>query len=391
MAASGLPEPSLRSWAEFCWNRLPKQQQSSLARVASPLTLGTACSGTDCAVPVFQAIASIAGLAVDHRFSCENEPAKQAWIRGNWPELKTVFDDVRMLGSGSALNVVSGRSEPVPAVDWFVAGFVCKSISMENTQRQQYANCIENSEGQTGETFTGVMRYVLNFCPSIVVLENVEGLLKRVGGSPPPMEGVQSAFLKAGYSFGHCTLDPREFFLPHRRRRVWMWAFRGPDACRRCNSVAATIDLFRCEMQPVMDSILSKAALVGDTAASTLTDRQWAVVDQAQELLLLQRGPRGPGELVDLIVDVAKSTERAARCVGASPCLTTNSLPYRCLTCRVLSPLEALACQGIFREDFVLLGAWAADPKKANLLRNLAGNSFASSVCLAVVFACMVA
>ncbi len=90
---------------------------------------------------------------------------------------------------------------------------------------------------------------------------------------------------------------------------------------------------------------------------------------------------------MDLIVDVARSVQRASSCVGAIPCLLPNSQMYRVFTGQTLTPLEVMACQGLFTEDFPILAMWAAEPKHAALLRDMAGNSFASSVCLAVVIA----
>ncbi len=388
--ASETPEPSLRSWAEWFWGRLSREEQNAL-RVMPSLKVGTMCSGTDCCVPVLHALGTLGGFSIQHTFSCEIDPKKQAWIRGNWPQLKTIFADVGSLGSGFALNVVSGRKEPVPAVQWLVAGFVCKTVSAEHNSRAEFADCIRKGMGATGETFTALMRYVRRFGPSVVVLENVEGLLKRIRGSEPPFLGVKLAFEESGYSFGWRVLDPRSFFLPQRRGRVWMWALRGPDASRRCNAVPVTIANLHCNAKPLLDMLFSKVAqLSKEETSSCLTDRQWAVVEEVERLLREQRGPRA-GELVDVIVDVTRSVERAVYCVGASPCLLPNSLPYRCLSGRVLSPLETMACQGLFVEDFGLLETWGLDPSKARLLRDLAGNSFTSSVCMSVLLACMAA
>ena len=76
---------------------------------------------------------------------------------------------------------------------------------------------------------------------------------------------------------------------------------------------------------------------------------------------------------------------RAPWCVGATPCLVPNSMPFRMLAEATLSPLQVAACQGIFQQDYALLVQWCE--KHPRVVRDLAGNAFSSSVCLATVLA----
>ena len=46
------------------------------------------------------------------------------------------LEDICVLHTGRALNILIGDESDVPDVDLFVAGFVCKSVCTENTQRQ---------------------------------------------------------------------------------------------------------------------------------------------------------------------------------------------------------------------------------------------------------------
>ena len=115
----------------------------------------------------------------------------------------------------------------VPAVDIVIAGFVCKSVSIENKERGQFANCIRDVAGKTGETFEGVMGYVRRYKPAIVICENVEGLVKRNKGREPVINDVRASFINAGYAFDHKVLHSRGYLLSQRRKRCWMWAFRG--------------------------------------------------------------------------------------------------------------------------------------------------------------------
>ena len=87
-----------------------------------------------------------------------------------------------------------------------------------------------------------------------------------------------------------------------------------------------------------------------------LNSRQSDVVEVAMAQHLRQPGST---HLDDLLIDIAKSSARAPTCVSASPCIVPNSMPYRVLENRVLTPLEVSALQGIFPADFPELDRWS--------------------------------
>ena len=62
------------------------------------------------------------------------------------------------------------------------------------------------------------------------------------------------------------------------------------------------------------------------------------------------------------------------------------SLLYRVKEKRVLEPMEAMALQGIFPEDFPAMRPFS-ETKPKGLMRDLAGNAFSSTVCMAVLVA----
>ena len=57
-------------------------------------------------------------------------------MQENFPEVPLIFADIYELHTGRALNILTGEESNVPDVDLFVAPFVCKSVSTENTQQQ---------------------------------------------------------------------------------------------------------------------------------------------------------------------------------------------------------------------------------------------------------------
>ena len=67
----------------------------------------------------------------------------RTWILENFPSTERLFCDIKSLKRDKVVNVVTGLEETVPATDIFIAGFVCKSVSTENNNRQKYKKCIE--------------------------------------------------------------------------------------------------------------------------------------------------------------------------------------------------------------------------------------------------------
>ena len=261
LALLPMASPVLSSVAEcvtFYSDSLTTKQRCGLRlRAGSLWRVGTACSGTDSVVKVLEHLGRSSGWHFEHTFSCERDDAKQTWLQENFPQLALIFDDICDLQSGRAFNVVAHEETDVPVVDVFVAGFVCKSVSTENTQRGDYVECIDDGTGQTGETFQGVLGYARRFRPKLVICENVAGLLKRNRGRNPQIHSVRAAFEKLGYSFAHMQLDARNFLVPQRRTRVWMWAIRLDVAAAPAAQEVQTILQAMERPQPMLSGHLS--------------------------------------------------------------------------------------------------------------------------------------
>jgi len=99
-----------------------------------PLTLGTACSGTDApslALKLVEEQLELRGKSFfshKHEFSCENDPAKQAYLARNFDS--TLYPDIaRLVSRGDVAFVpidVFGQEMPIPPCRMFVAGTSCK-------------------------------------------------------------------------------------------------------------------------------------------------------------------------------------------------------------------------------------------------------------------------
>ena len=205
------------------------------------------------------------GWEFTHTFSCESDPEKQAWLREHFPHLPLIFSDICQLHTGRCLNVVTGLEADVPAVDIFIAGFVCKSVSSENNQRDTHGTCIAAGTGKTGSTFDGLRRFVEKVRPKIVICENVVGLLKRTCGERPQIVDVGEAFQCLGYNFAYRHVDAKMYLLPQRRNRVWMWAIRKDISAAPADSAAPAASRVSV---PVLSSLTEYAAFCWGMVAS---------------------------------------------------------------------------------------------------------------------------
>ena len=117
------------------------------------------------------------------------------------------------------------------------------------------------------------------------------------------------------------------------------------------------------------------------------TSRALTPVQESRLSCGLQRVPASDVNK-DIIVDVGKHLgNRVAYGVCATPCIFPKSSLYRVLSKKILSISEMLRVQGIYAEDFPALPNFVlAD---IALVRNLAGNVFSSTVCMAVIICCL--
>lgn len=349
------------------------------------------CSGTDSPIVVMKKLSkALKGqLCVEHTFSCEFDPRKREWIKENFPTLKLLFGDVNELKTGTATNWLTEEVVTVPKVDVVIAGFVCKSVSTENNEREKFSNCIKEGCGKTGETFDGVIGYVKKYRPSVVIMENVKGLVMKNKGAEPVIHHVSASFKRAGYAFDYKVLDTRDYLLPQRRNRCWMWAFKG-EGLKKQQAAKATGDSVVALSSAESFSLghlfhkagVAKTEIVARTGKKRkLCNRHWGVVKYVCDRLTPDQR-KG-----DLVIDIAKTAPRAPSCVGAAPCIVPNSQPYRMKTQTIFSPEQMHCVQGIYKDDFPAMSTWAKE--RPTLTRDLAGNAFSTTVCMAVAISCL--
>lgn len=100
---------------------------------------------------------------------------------------------------------------PIPGnIDMLIAGTSCVDYSTLNVHQKSL-----NEGGESGNTFFGMLSYVKNHRPPIVILENV---------CSAPWDNVCGEFEQIGYRARHVRLDTKCFYIPHTRTRGYMVA-----------------------------------------------------------------------------------------------------------------------------------------------------------------------
>ncbi|EGN96836.1 hypothetical protein SERLA73DRAFT_93465 [Serpula lacrymans var. lacrymans S7.3] len=403
------------------------------------LRVATMCSGTESPLLALDLICRSLSeqhdisLDIEHVFSCEIEPFKQAYIERNFqPPL--LFRDVCELGEDEAYATTAyGALAPVPGdVDLLVAGTSCVDYSNLNNEKQDI-----DGNGESGRTFRGMMSWVTTHRPPLVILENV---------CSAPWDRVVEYFNKNGYSATHTRVDTKQYYIPHTRTRVYLLAVNErrsdmPKAWKEWvtsklkRQASSTLDAF---LLPSDDPRIHQARQKLVQESYNGTDRRtgrtdWGRCESRHQRARLEEalGPKRPltnwdeggtckmpdfawgdwgvgqvervWDLMDITllrsakngVDPSYKTliwnlsQNVDRTIGSSrlgicPCLTPSMIPYITNRGGPLVGLEALSMQGL-PIDKLLLTRETEDQ-----LADLAGNAMSTTVVGACILAALV-
>jgi site-specific DNA-cytosine methylase len=198
--------------------------RKALKTNTTPLRVATMCSGTESpllAIEMVQdALRSMgeAELSVEHLFSAEIVPYKQAYIERNFnPPI--IYRDITEITSAIGMEIpaattVYGSQVRIPVnIDLVVAGTSCVDFSNLNNKPRELD---PELGGESSKTWYAVLAYVTKFRPAIVILENVKG---------GPYDLMMDCYRKIDYEVGGCLLDTKNFYLPHTRQRGYLVCF----------------------------------------------------------------------------------------------------------------------------------------------------------------------
>ncbi|KAF3919922.1 hypothetical protein AA313_de0201806 [Arthrobotrys entomopaga] len=210
------PISSIHDIFEDITRRNEKLQEVAMHLNGRPLRIATMCSGTESPLLALDLIISnlksLFGveMRIQHVFSCEIEPWKQAYIERNFrPPI--LFRDVCELGEEYATTAYGAKVKVPGNCDILVAGTSCVDYSSLNNFGKGL-----NDGGESGRTFWGMFGWVLKHRPKIVILENV---------CKAPWSQVVTEFENIGYASGHTKFDTKNYYIPHTRQRGYLVAF----------------------------------------------------------------------------------------------------------------------------------------------------------------------
>lgn len=196
------------------------------------LSWGSGCSGTDSPAWVFAALQnavyrfSETHVCFPHVMSAECDKRKQVFLRCV-AEPSMLFADIFDLSAASAQDIISGTqirpADHFRDIPFFIAGFVCKSVSALN--KGAATGAIWDEMCSTGSTLWAVLLFCQRMRPRVVVLENVAGL-KRGQQHVAVCDRVR----QLGYWVAWTETSPVSWGFPHDRQRLYFLAVRNDIA-----------------------------------------------------------------------------------------------------------------------------------------------------------------
>lgn len=179
------------------------------------LRVATMCSGTESPILALNLVSEALkarghNFEIDHKFSAEIVPFKQAYIERNFSP-PIIFRDIKELSIPGAVDATTayGSKAKIPDnVDILITGFSCVDFSGLNSTKRVIEEC-----GESGDTFFAMRDYARIFRPKIIILENVMGA---------PWLRISDYMAAIGYACKHHFVDTKNYYVPHTRQRGYM-------------------------------------------------------------------------------------------------------------------------------------------------------------------------
>ena len=135
---------------------------------AEAISIGTICSGSESPVLTMHSLISAMNqmfqmnASMRHRFGCEINRHKQAFILEMMPDIEALFSDAAALRFARATCARSGKACPVPRCRVLIAGFPCKDVSALNphSKEDEHRRIIESGGKTTGSCLWSVLHYL---------------------------------------------------------------------------------------------------------------------------------------------------------------------------------------------------------------------------------------
>jgi DNA (cytosine-5)-methyltransferase 1 len=169
--------------------------------IRGPLRVGTDCSGIEAPIQAFENL----DVEFKHVFSSDKDPHVQQMIRANFAG-HHIYEDLTKRDHAQ-----------VPDCDVYVAGWPCQGNSSAG-KRKGFADA-------RSQVFHSVVAYIRCHQPRLVLLENVENLLKVNGGKDfHEVVGVLKGL--GSYDVKWKLLNTKDHGVPQNRSRVYFVCIR---------------------------------------------------------------------------------------------------------------------------------------------------------------------
>lgn len=144
-------------------------------------------------------------------FQCEIDEFCQSILAKHWPDVPR-FGDIQEINDGTK----------IPQADIWCGGFPCQDVSLARARKRDGLN------GSRSGLFFKFAELLSQARPSIVLIENVPGLLSSNGGRD--FQTVIQTLAQIGYAVGWRVFNSRYFGVPQSRSRVYIVGHLGGEA-----------------------------------------------------------------------------------------------------------------------------------------------------------------
>jgi DNA (cytosine-5)-methyltransferase 1 len=144
-------------------------------------------------------------------------PISLETLQSNFPHTSTVCGDIRDVKTRLVQDLLTNGSKPVSVV---TAGVPCQGFSLSNRKR--------HADDKRNFLFTEFIRVAKTLAPTVVVLENVSGLVSTKDGEFK--KAIAGAIEDLGYDVHFAMLNAADYGVPQRRNRVFFVGV--PKGCK---------------------------------------------------------------------------------------------------------------------------------------------------------------
>jgi DNA (cytosine-5)-methyltransferase 1 len=131
-------------------------------------------------------------------------PQAEETFNYNYPEIKFIRKDIRLITSDEILELVDGKS-----IDVIIGGPPCQGFSNMGNK---------NSADPRNYLFESYVKIVSTIQPKCFLFENVKGLFTMFEGRF--FDKVINSFLEIGYSLYYSIIDSSKYGVPQKRERI---------------------------------------------------------------------------------------------------------------------------------------------------------------------------